>query len=457
MAFRTAFTSLLAVLAASPAPAAADWSRPQNVSGPTAVSIVSLGFDQRGRGLMGWSAQPGRRNYTAALPPGGTWAAPRLLPERFGWAGFAVQPYARSRAVMVAKIRRGGGRRVRYEMGAAFGTSAGDFGEFQTLDSGPRAANKVASESLSAPVLSVNTRGAAIAAWMRYVDGVASIRVAERRAGGQFRQARTVGRSQAFPTSISSGGFRDAAAVAIDARGSKVVSWYRERRVEARIRRAGGDLGTVQRIGRAVHPPPTISAAASRGRFLVAWGTLAQTRDKRFFRHTAALRPRGRGWATWRLERFTTAPRAPFHSAERQVGAAFDSDGRAVAAWTGAVAGHAATKLAIASGRRFGPTQTLSGASGARFGGLASGPRGRLAVSWTEDTGVPAARTLPYARVGSHPEGFSPPELIGRCPVSPFCGTADVEVAINPVSAQPTAAWVERLEDAWVVLSATRL
>jgi hypothetical protein len=459
MPSRTAYALLptLIALALVPVHAAADWSSPpQAVSAPGADTIVSLGFDQRGRGLMGWAAQPGHVGYTATLPPGGMWAPPKLLPRSIGYAGFALQPYARSRALMLAKVRTGEGRRVRYRIGAAPGTSVADFGRFATLDSGRLSAGTYASRSLSIPVLAVNVRGNAIAAWMRYVRGVASVRVAERIAGHPFSRRRTLGRVQPFRTAVYQSGYRVPAAVAIDARGNRVVAWYHERRINARIHRAGGRWGKVQRIGRAVHPPPTISAAASRGGFLVAWGTLAQSRDRRVFEHTAALRPAGGRWRTWRLERFATAPRAPFASAEREVVAAFDSSGRGVAAWTGALAGHAAVKLAIASGPGFGPIQVLSGARNARLGGLATGPAEKLAVSWWEETGEQFEQTVPYARVGSRLGGFSPAELVGRCSRPGFCNAGDVKIAFDPVSAQPTAAWVERTDAGYLVLSARR-
>jgi len=458
MASRTAHALLptLIALAVVPAHAAADWSQPQAVSAPGADTIVSLGFDQQGRGMLGWSGQPGRLSYTATLQPGGMWAVPKLLPRAIGYAGFALQPYARSRALMVAKVRGGEDRSVRYRIGTALGTSAGDFGRFTTVDSGRRSAGAYASRSLSIPMLAVNARGDAIAAWMRYVRGVASVRVAERDAGHPFSRRRTLGRTQPFPTAVYFSGYRVPAAVAIDARGNRVVAWYHERRIKARIRHAGGRWGPVRRIGRAVHPPPTVSAAASRGGFLVAWGTLAQSKAGRVFEQAAALRPAGGRWTAWRLERFVTAPGAPFATAERELAAAFDSTGQGVAAWTGALAGHAAVKVAVSSGRRFGPTQVLSGARGARLGGLAAGPAGKLAVSWREETGEELEQTVPYARVGSRGGGFSPAEMVGRCSGSRFCSAGDVKIAFDPVSAQPTAAWVERMDAGYIVLSATR-
>src|SRR5688500_1627851 len=122
------------VALAVPANAAATWSPPQTVSAPGADAIVSFGFDLRGRGILGWSAQPDRLSSTATLPPRSAWGTPQLLPAQISFAGFTLQPYARSRALMVAKVRSGEGRRVRYRIGAAAGTSAGAFGPFATLD-----------------------------------------------------------------------------------------------------------------------------------------------------------------------------------------------------------------------------------------------------------------------------------------------------------------------------------
>jgi hypothetical protein len=304
-------------------------------------------------------------------------------------------------------------------------------------------------------VLAVNERGNTIAAWMRYVRGVASIRVATRISGHPFSRRHTVGRTQAFRTSVTQSGNRVPAAVAIDARGNRVVAWYHERSIKARIRRAGGHWGKVERVGHAVHPPPTISAAASHGGFLVAWGTLAQSKSQRVFEQAAALRPAAGRWTASRLERFVTAPGAPFSNAEREIAAAFDSNGQGVAAWTGALVGHAAVKLAMSRGRRFGPPQVMSGARGARLGALAAGPAGKLAVTWVEETGEAPEPTVPFARVGSS-EAFSPAEIIGRCSAAGYCSAGAMKVAFDPVSAQPTAVWGERTDADHFLLGASR-
>ena len=457
MPSRTLYAVLAMMIAvAVPPPASADWSSPQTVSTPGADAITSFGFDQRGRGILGWSAQPGRLGYTATRPPEAAWAPQQVLPRTIGYSGFTLQPYARSRALMLAKLRSGEGRRVRYRIGAAAGTSAGDFGRFATLDSGRLSDQAHASSSLSIPVFALNARGNTVAAWVRYVHGVASIRVASRIAGHPFSRRHTIGRTEPFRTAVYFSGYRVPAAVAIDDRGNRVVAWYREHSIFARVRRAGGRWGGTQRIGAAVHPPPTISAAASSGSLLVAWGTLAQSKDRRIFEHTAALRPAGGGWRTSRLERFETPARAPFGGAERELHTAFDSTGRGIATWTGALEGHAAVKLAIASGNRFGPAQTLSGTRGARLGSLAAGPAGRLAVSWTEETGEPSERNVPFSRVGSVAQGFSPAELVGRCSGSRYCDSGYARIAFDPLSGQPTAAWSERTDAGYVILSATR-
>jgi hypothetical protein len=112
-------------------------------------------------------------------------------------------------------------------------------------------------------------------------------------------------------------------------------------------------------------------------------------------------------------------------------------------------------KLAITSENRFGSTQVMSGPRAARFGGLAAGPAGRLAVSWTEETGEAREPTVPYARMGSS-AGFSPAELIGRCVGSTFCLAGDPQIALDPVSAELTATWLEGTDAGYIVFSATR-
>jgi hypothetical protein len=77
-------------------------------------------------------------------------------------------------------------------------------------------------------------------------------------------------------------------------------------------------------------------------------------------------------------------------------------------------------------------------------------------VSWWEETGEQFEQTVPYARVGSRLGGFSPAELVGRCSRPGFCNAGDVKIAFDPVSAQPTAAWVERTDAGYLVLSARR-
>jgi hypothetical protein len=108
MPSRSTYAPLAVVIAlAIPTTAGADWSPPQAVSAPGADAIVSFGFDQQGRGLLGWSAQPGRLAYAATRPPGSAWAPPQLLPRAISYSGFTLQPYAHSRALMVAKLRSG--------------------------------------------------------------------------------------------------------------------------------------------------------------------------------------------------------------------------------------------------------------------------------------------------------------------------------------------------------------
>jgi hypothetical protein len=114
-------------------------------------------------------------------------------------------------------------------------------------------------------------------------------------------------------------------------------------------------------------------------------------------------------------------------------------------------------KLSIASGSRFGQTQVLSGTRMAWLGGLAAGPAEKLAVSWTEETGEMIERSVPFARVGSAEQGFSPADLIGhRSGGSWICDASDATIAFDPVSDQPVAAWVERIDAGLIILSAIR-
>lgn len=442
---------LIALVAAAPAPA--QWSQPQDVSGPGFASTrVTTAYDALGNGLLVWAAQPGPSYPTATRPAGAAaWQPGPRLPSRLAYlhAQPSIALYARSRALLVGAQRGGSGPALRYRMVAAFGRSDGTFGALRTLDvgaiTGPRAPR-----SLSSPALAANAAGDAIAAWSRTDGRTSVIRVVERRAGAPLDAAHTRSPQDARVPAAS-----------INARRDRVVAWYRHGRIEARVRRPGGDWGSVLTVSRSRHTPSVLRAAIDpRGRILLAWATI-DYREGRPSQLTfdAAVRPPHHGWTHHVLQHYA-AHGFPFSGAEERLWALFDSAGRGFVAWHGRRGDRPAVLVAqLAAASRFSEPDVVTGPDEpARPTDLTAGPRQRVAVVWERETGQVVLRSQVRVAIRLPGAGFGPAESLPvACPAgASICMPGDARAAFDPTTGELTAAWLQRDDGNYRVWASTR-
>jgi hypothetical protein len=322
---------LVAVAPASPSHAAT-WSAPATLSSPaTFVDSPFIGFGTSGEGLASWS-------YTIGIGPGSSFglrAAPRAATGQFGAerelpADIARHTvYARDRVVAVSQRDHGDRRTLR----VAFGSTSGRIAAARTIDrftSVPGYGNW--------PELAANDRGdVAVAYLQRIRGGRRAVTLADRRPGGRFAAPRIVaGRGR--------GAF--AVTVALGARGDLVVAWQRRRWVEARVRRAGGRLGPVQRLGPAVAQDTRLHAAvAPSGAVWVAWDAQLTTEGGTSGPFTIRVAMRPAGARTFRPARVLERNEGRA-SAESRVDLALDPAGAAFVAWSSSDGASARARLA---------------------------------------------------------------------------------------------------------------
>ncbi|QEC48767.1 hypothetical protein FSW04_15100 [Baekduia soli] len=447
---------LVAVLAlAAPARASAQWSDPQDLSGPgTASAIITAAYDADGDGLLVWSAQPGPFYGTATHAAGTTgWQpGPRLLR---GLAYLHAQPalafYGRSRLLMRGSLREGSGPTLRYRMIAALGRADATFAVPVSLDLGTTGGRRAA-RSLSTPALAASPAGAAIAAWSRDDGTTTVVRVSERRAGASFGPVRDrTPQGARMP------------AVAIDARGDRVLAWYRRGAVQARVRPAGGAWGPVLRVAAAVHTPSVLRAAMdARGRILLAWATAGRPANgPTSFAFDAAVRLPGRPFTHRVLARYEATGYA-FAGADRRIFTVLDAAGHGAIAWQGDNAGETAVVLARLGNRdRLATPHTLArGTAGraVRPTELTIGPGGRLAVAWERETGDVLVRSEVVVAATTPGSGFLTPAqtLPATCPAPALCVVGEARAAFDPVTGALSAAWLQRDDANYRVWASSR-
>src|SRR3954470_4067888 len=204
--------------------AAATWTTEPVPAGPGALGPARLSFDAQGRALFLWDGMStvSQRRFTgvASRAPGGGWMRLANLPG-VGWGNAEALQYADTRVLFVSGqvASVGAYNRAKLRLVAAYGRSDGsDLGSWRTL-----AAYETGF------VASVSHAGQAIVAFDAGGHGLSTI---ERRPGGKFGKATKVSRPGAF-----------APAVAINARGDRIVAWIRAGRIEARVRHAAHGWG----------------------------------------------------------------------------------------------------------------------------------------------------------------------------------------------------------------------
>jgi hypothetical protein len=453
---RTLVVVLVALLVAAAAPSGAQapgaWSDAVDVSGAgDATQLTSLGYGARGDALVVWSARPGPFYGTAGLPAGSTtWRIGPRLPPRLAYvhAAPAVTLYGQTRAVLVGSQRGGLGPTLRYRMIAAFGRSDGTFGPPRTLDSG--VGGRSAPLSLSSPAVAATAAGHIIAAWSLGDGRTSAIRLAERPAGGSFRRVETVSAKGAgVPT------------VAIGSGGDRVVAWYRNGFIEARVRRAGGTWGSVLKVAASTHRPSVLRAAIdANGRALLAWGAIDYHPGGSALRFDAGVRPRDGGWVHRVLQRYTASGFA-FSGAQQRVWVLFDSAGRGFVAWHGYVEGRPAVEVSalVATDRFDAPAVVTGPDEPARPTDLAAGPQERVAVVWERQTGDVVVRSQIRVAVRRAGAGFGAAETLPvQCPpASSICMPFDGHAAFAPGSGALLVGWLQRDDGGFSVQAATRI
>jgi hypothetical protein len=346
-------SALLALVLAHAAPAAAArWPLEAIGASEGVHELHDLDFDAQGHALLTWDAAlrghvPPVFGGLGLRDPAGGWQRP---PDLAGVDPVTAQIhlYSRQRALLVAREGgpRGPGRR---RLVVADGLSDGGFGPLVRL-----------ADFTAGSWSAANASGDAIVAWTG--ERSPFLTVSERRDGRGFGPPRdlAVGRS---------------AAVALDARGDRLLAWPDGRRIAVRVRRAGGAWGPIVRFGRL--PPDRdrrLSAlVAPDGRMVITWG-----RDRGHC--GVAARDRHGVWRSWRLERrcgpaavgTRAAPVVPFA----------DSRGVTYVAWTHGTRG--ANSVTLARVGSAGPVAraVVSRQRGAMLDDAAAGPGAAIAVTW---------------------------------------------------------------------------
>jgi hypothetical protein len=340
-------TALAILATATIAPAAAHgappWSAPQPAAGASAISPPpALAVGATGAGLLAapeavpFSLTPRSSPYRlVGVSATGTTTDRGLVPG--GDLATAPVVYGRSRVVLVRRrlvgpARSGGPARVR--LTASFGTTgqpaSGTERELAQFSSSTGGGVPVAAAA--------DDRGDVAVAWVESPSlETARVRLAIRRPNGRF----------GAPSTIRVGYAIDAITVAWGSGGDLVVAFNRrligrERRqagsrgvLEARVRRAGASLGSVQRIGPSRGRDRLSAAVAPNGRMVIAWGTNDPGEEvNEPYEVRAAVRPAGpRRFRAAQLLDDGSAASTPGGTFGRVV-ARMAADGRATVAYT---------------------------------------------------------------------------------------------------------------------------
>ena len=400
---RFATTALAALVIASPAAAA--W-RGEDVPGSAGglAPARSLAFDRDGRALLLFEGfhQATRRTFTgvAVRDAGGAWASRGDL-QGVGWGAAQAHAYGRTRTLLVTRRGR--------DLVWATGRTDGTFGSFR------RIASPVGSIASAA-----NPSGDAVAAFT--AARTSNLLVSERRAAGTFGTPRRFSTVAALP------------AVAINPRGDRLVAWFGRKGLRVKVRRAGHGWAPARTVttdtggpGAALH-----AAISVNGRFVLTW-TRTDVREGAPTRLDAAVavRARGGGWHTSRLERATLAPGAP--TPDPVAVPMFDSSGRLLVAYTAARNGGTSVELAdVSESARIRSIVTPSGASTtATLDDAAAGEGGSVAVTWAEHGSDTDVHTVVALRLGTG--AFGPPSDLMRPGES---GLAGSRVAFSPLTGE---------------------
>lgn len=330
-------------------------------------------------------------------------------------------------------------------LGYSFGRTAG------TLEVDTGAYRRLTTRADRSDVaIAANDRGDVAAVWVEHLSGRDHLVVALRRPNRPFGR----------PAVIIGSGAISSPALTWSAGGDLLVAYQRsisrrgvtERRVEARVRRAGHGWGRPQRLGASSGFSQISVAAAPNGRMLVAWGTqdLGEEANRPWIVR-AAQRPAGPRTfgATQDLELGEDRHARAFERPAGRVAAALAPDGTATVAWSG-IAGarfpstFPARVATAGPSRRFTSPQTLS--PNAAVGDVTSDDRGRTLVVWA--TLPQAGNSQTTGQVSASFRAAGAPTFAAPEQVSPEEAAHLPRAAFDPKTNRPAVVWISRASDA---------
>lgn len=408
---------LLAALALAPlcacavaaAPAeAATWKLEPIEASDGVSELQDLAFDGQGRAVLSWSGALAARTpplfgAVAVRNLDGTWQRAADL-DAIQPASARVHVIAMAQTLLVA--HEGNTAENLRRLVFADGRSDGSFGPFTPLDD-------FVTEHWSA----ANASGDAIVAWNS--ERSPFLRVAERAAGQPFAAARelAVGRS---------------AAVAINARGDRVVAWRAGKRLAARVRPAGGEWSDTVRFGRitAIQNLRLTALVVRNRRIVLTWGSVGRPCG-------VAVRNGAGRWRTRTLERRC----GPTGADRREAPVLPVADGRGATyvAWTGHTrTGRRAVKFARVGPRASRRPLVISRERGAVLDDVAAGPRRALAITYAAPRPTRANPLIVATFVALRRGGAA----IDRDRLTPrgFAARRGSRVAFAPVTGEPVVA-----------------
>ena len=445
----------LALLSAAPAIAAPPWSPPLTVTtGIPQLGEPTIGFGANGRAVLSarltTQAQgvPSRGfSRLFGQQPDGTFAGRARVvlaapPVAYGQTRLALLRLPLAQGDMTSDDLEHPETSLGYSPGRTGGPLEVDVGAYHRLTT--------RADRNSAAIAS-NPRGDVLAVWVEHLRGRDHLVAAVRRPGAAFGR----------PAVIAGTGYLSSPAVAVGANGDLLVTYQRsiprrgqrpDRRVEARVRRAGHNWGAPQRLGASTGFSDIAAAAAADGRMVVAWGTqdLGEEADSPWIVR-AAVRDGGPHvfHAVQQLESSQGIERPA-----GRVAAAIARDGAVTVAWSSIVGARvphvypARAATAAPGGFRFGAAQTL--APSAAIGDVATDARGTTLVVWTTLPQVGNNQTSDQVFASLRPPAapaFAEPEEVG-----PAERAALPRAAFDPVTQRPAVVWITRPQGATQLL-----
>jgi len=399
-------------LAAEPVAASAQWqveAIPSPGRGLAWLALDNLSFDAVGHGMLTWigcCVKPAHQHTrSGALPE---YVGADVRDPTGGWhqvSNPAIQStdtrtylYGNGRAQQIGSdtVTTEHPLRTRSRVLYADGSVSGNFRAPRTLD-----------QNGGHAVSAADAAGDAIVAWTQ-AGQTGTVRVADRTSGHAFSAPLTLAELR-FPPPV---------AVAIDARGDRVVAWATNGDLYARLRGRGRAWGPAQL---AAHLPvaktisPDLSVAINHsGTIALAWATVVGSCEEctRTVRAGIALEPaghRGHRWRNFTLENSTVRAKAPGLTAViPEIITLIDTEGRTYVTWNGTRGGSPAVKLArITAGWAGTPTTLSTPVRAAMIRDAAAGPRNALIVTWS-DISAPSGLYPVYASLRRANGRFAP-------------------------------------------------